>query len=95
MDRVTTTIKREFFRPIVAGEKRIEYRTIKDYWEKRFAKVSVPFRLRLINGMSKTAPECIVEVTRVRRNTRTGYFELHLGRIFEVKHWDRRRGVPK
>jgi hypothetical protein len=51
-DRITTTIEREWLAEIIAGTKKIEYRKVKPYWTKRFAKVSVPFELRLLNGMN-------------------------------------------
>ena len=38
-DRITTTIEREWLAEIIAGTKKIEYRQIKPYWTKRFAKV--------------------------------------------------------
>ena len=50
-DRITTTIEREWLAEIIAGTKKIEYRQIQPYWKRRFAKVSVPFELRLLNGM--------------------------------------------
>jgi hypothetical protein len=53
MDRITTTIKREWLSEIIEGTKKIEYREIKQYWEDKLAKVSIPFELRLINGMQK------------------------------------------
>ena len=40
MDTITTTIKREWLREIVAGRKRVEYREIKPYWERRFSQVA-------------------------------------------------------
>lgn len=94
MDKLTTTIKREFLRKIVARTKRVEYREIKPYWVKRLGSVSVPFKLRLINGMQRRTPEVTVVVTSVRRNSRTGYFELHLGRVAEVRNWDQVRERP-
>ena len=51
-DRIKTTIELKWLAQIVAGTKKIEYRQIKPYWTKRFAKVSVPFELRLLNGMN-------------------------------------------
>lgn len=62
---------------------------IKLYWTKRLDGVSRPFELRLINGMRARAPEVTVVVTRVRRNVSAGYFKLHLGKVAEVRHWDR------
>lgn len=95
MDKLTTTIKREWFREIVAGTKTVEYREIKPYWEQRLQGVTTPFRLRLINGMSLTAPEVTVEIGKVVRNRRNGTFDLHIVKIVEIKHWDRRRGEPR
>ena len=86
MQKLTTTIKREPLRQIVAGTKKIEYREIKPYWENRLAKYEVPFLLRLINGMSKDAPEATVEVTAVKKDRLNEVFELHLGRVLEVKN---------
>ena len=92
---LTTTIKRDWLREIVAARKTVEYREIKPYWEKRLAGVKPPFQLRLINGMSASAPEVTVEITKVVRNTRSGTFNLHIGRIVQVKNWDRRREQPR
>ena len=94
MDKITTTIKREWLREIAAGRKRIEYRAIKPYWTRRLGKVEAPFLLRLINGMQLKAPEVTVLVKRLRRNTRSGQFELHIGQVVKVRHWDRTRGQP-
>ena len=95
MDRLTTTIKREWLREIVAGRKRIEYREIKPYWSNRLSTVETPFLLRLINGMQANAPEVTVVVRRVRKNSRLGSFELHIGAIKAVRNWDRRREEPR
>jgi hypothetical protein len=86
MKTLTTTIKRQYLREIVAGTKKIEYREIKPYWDKRLANYEAPFLLRLINGMSKDAPEATVEVVKVKKNRWLGQYELHLGRIVEVKN---------
>jgi hypothetical protein len=90
MDKLTTTIKREWLREIVAGRKRTEFREIKPYWTRRLGQVRVPFVLRLINGMSPTAPEVSVIVTKVEKRTADRQYALRLGRIVAVKHWDRR-----
>jgi hypothetical protein len=94
VEKLTTTIKRRWLQEIVAGTKRIEYREIKPYWTERLGNVSVPFRLRLINGMSLTAPEVEVVVRRVRKNSRNRQYELHLGKILRVRHWNRRTQQP-
>lgn len=94
MQRITTTIKREWLREIVAGRKRVEYRELKPYWTKKLATVSPPFELHLINGMSKTAPRVLVIVRRLRTNRGTSRYELHLGKILRVQHWNRRTEQP-
>jgi hypothetical protein len=81
---LTTTIKRQFLAEIVEGTKLIEYREIKPYWTKKFRKISVPFNLRLINGMSKTAPEVTVLITTI---TKGKEWELHIGRVLAYKNW--------
>jgi hypothetical protein len=94
MHRITTTIKREFLAAIVAGRKKIEYRELKPYWTKKLEGVKAPFELHLVNGMSTNAPRVLVEVCRVRKDSRRNQYELHLGKILEVKHWNRRTERP-
>src|SRR5262245_9113368 len=95
MDKLTTTIKRQWLREIVARRKKVEYRDIKKYWTDRLNKVRTPFLLRLINGMVASTPEVTVRINRVRKNARSGNYELHIGRIVKVRHWDRRRERPR
>jgi hypothetical protein len=71
VDTLTTTIKREWLREIVAGRKGVEYRELKPYWIRKLATVRTPFLLRLINGMTPNAPDGTVLVTRITKNTRT------------------------
>jgi hypothetical protein len=94
MDTITTTIERRWFRGIVAKRKRVEYREIKAYWTRKLAGVRRPFFLRLINGMTPKAPEAIVVVTRVRKNSARKRYELHLGTVRRVLNWDRGREEP-
>ena len=92
MQTVTTTIKREWFRQIVAHHKTVEYRELKPYWTKRLSGIQVPFRLRLINGMRSDSPRLTVTVLKVRK--RNGNYELHLGRVSELVNWDRKTNQP-
>lgn len=94
MDRLTTTIKRQWLREIVAGTKKTEYRELKKYWTQRLARVGRPFELCLINGMSKTAPRVTVLITQVRKNRRTKQYELRIGKILSVANWNKRTGQP-
>lgn len=110
MQTLTTTIKRRWLSEIVAGTKRIEYREIKPYWIKRLvigesaqAFKPCPFKLRLINGMSKTAPEVTVRIDKVDIGRQPSdpdlydgeVFRLHIGRILSYKNWNKRRGKHK
>lgn len=91
LNKLTTTIKRQWLQEIVAGRKRTEYREIKPYWTKKLKQVQPPFLLRLINGMQHRAPEVTVLIDKVRKNTRRGDYELSIQRIVAVRNWDRRR----
>jgi len=92
-DRITTTIEREWLAQIIAGTKKIEYRQIKPYWTKRFAKVSVPFELRLLNGMNPPVPEVTVLISKITR--RGGEYRLHIKKVLNYKHWDKRMQRPE
>jgi hypothetical protein len=91
MDTLTTTIERKWLSKIVTRQKHIEYRAIKAYWIRRLSRVQIPFELRIINGMQPSAPEVTVVVKRVRKNSRSGNFELSLGEIVSVKNWTMNR----
>ena len=88
MQVLTTTIRKDPFVDILAGIKKIEYRELKQYWKDKLDKFDPPFLLRLINGMSKKAPELTVIVSKVKVNRAHRRFELHLGKVKEVKNWD-------
>jgi hypothetical protein len=95
---LVVNIKRQFFADILAMPRRkhIEYRDMSTYWERRLEKVGKPpFNIRLLNGMTPPVPEATVRVTKVVPNKRTGKYEIHLGRLLEVKNWDRRKECPK
>jgi hypothetical protein len=92
-------LKREFFASIVDGSKRIEYRTIKPYWTKRLRKLETPFVLVLRNGMRPPVPVVWVRIDRITpsphgKATR-GDYELHIGKVLKVEHWDRKGRCPK
>jgi hypothetical protein len=95
IDIITTTLMREYFGQIVSGTKRIEYREIKPYWTTRLKRVRTPFHLVLRNGMTPPIPVLTVRIDRVRPNRRIGAYELHIGRVVRVEHWDRRKRKPK
>src|SRR5512142_3150052 len=88
---LVVNIKRQYFAAILAlpCRQRIEHRRITDYWERRLEKVGKPpFNLRLLNGMTPPVPEATVRVMKVVRNASSQEFELHLGEVLSVAHWD-------
>jgi hypothetical protein len=94
-DRITTTIERQWLAEIIAGTKKIEYRQIKPYWTKRFEKVSMPFELRLLNGMNPPVPEVTVLIHKITKDRCAGVYQLHINKVLGFKHWNRRRQKPK
>ena len=94
MDTVTTTVCRETLREIAAGRQTVECLEIKPYWDRRLAKVRAPFRMRMINGMSRAAPEVTVEIARVSTNREKNRYEFHVARVVAVENWDRERERP-
>lgn len=94
MTTITTTIKREFLAAIIAGTKTIEYRERKPYWTERFKRISRPFRLRMINGMSKTAPEVTVLINHISVGLDTPYYECHIAKVLSYKNWNKKKGIP-
>ncbi len=94
---LVVNIKRQFFADILAQpcRKCIEYRDMSEYWERRLERVGKPpFNLRLLNGMTPPVPEATIRVTKVVRDKRAKTLEFHLGRVFFVKHWDRKKECP-
>jgi hypothetical protein len=94
-DRITTTIEREWLAKIINGTKKIEYRQIKPCWTERLAKVSLPFELRLLNGMNPPVPEVTVLINRITKDRRAGEYRLHIKKVLDFKHWDKQRQKPK
>jgi len=94
MDVLTMNIKRPFFSAIIAGTKRIEYRPRSPFWKRRIEPLEMPFKLRLLNGMTHPIPEAMVVVTRVTTDRARREYRLHLGRVMQVKRWNRRAQKP-
>lgn len=94
MDTLTMNIERQWFAAIVAGTKRIERRKMSPFWTSRIEPLRIPFKLRLMNGMSHPIPEAILVVNRVSRHRSVGEYRLYLGRLLQVRRWDRHRQKP-
>ena len=65
------------------------------YCTKRFARVSVPFELRLLNGMNPPVPEVTVLIHRITKDRRAGEYRLHIKKVLGFKNWDKRSQKPK
>ena len=94
---LVVNIEREPFADILSlpRRRRIEYRDMSEYWERRVKNVGKPpFNLRMLNGMTPPVPEATVRVTKVVRRKKRKTIELHLGKVLSVKHWDRKKECP-
>ena len=90
-------IKREFFAAILSQPRRkaVEYRDLTNYWLNRLDRVGpAPFNLRLLNGMLPPVPEATVRVEKVVIDKGSNVIELHLGRVIDIVHWDRKSEQP-
>jgi hypothetical protein len=94
MRKITTTIERQWLAEIIDGSKKVEYREIKPYWERRLAGITAPFVLRLINGMHAKAPEVTVLVGKVRMDRRNREYQLHIAKVLRHKNWNKRQRQP-
>lgn len=89
---LTLNIKKENFDPIIAGEKKVEFRELKQTTLNRYTYVDEadgkrylrPYDvLRLYVGYHKDRESALVEVTDITYD-KAGVIEYHLGRVLEV-----------
>lgn len=76
-------LHRKYFRAILEGTKKVEYREKTDYWTNRLTKRKYT-HVRFRNGYLKVAPEMIVELKRI--NETDDEYELRLGEIVSKKN---------
>jgi hypothetical protein len=76
-------LHREFFREILEGTKKVEYRDRTPYWENRLTNKKYT-HIRFRNGYLTVAPEMIVELKRIKKTD--DVYQLHLGEIVSKKH---------
>lgn len=76
-------LHREFFRAILDGSKKKEFRDRTDYWERRLTNKKYT-HVRFRNGYQTEAPEMIVELKRIKETDEC--YELHLGPIVKKKN---------
>ena len=95
MDALTMNIRRRFFAEIVAGTRKTAYRRKSPFWTRCIGPLATPFRLRLLNGMTRPVPEATVIVKRVTLGRNPPEYRLHLGSILSVKRWNRKGRRPR
>jgi hypothetical protein len=52
-------------------------------------------RTRLLNGMNPPVPEVTVLIHRIRKDHWAGEYRLHIKKVLNYKHWDKRRQKPR
>jgi len=72
------TLERKWFDQIFTGEKKIEYRQVTPYWEKRLEGKQFD-RVHFRNGYQKDSSWMIVECVKIER--KFGRYRIHLGQI--------------
>ena len=81
------TLLRKWFKQILAGTKKIEYREIKPYWTKRLFDINgngVKYDYIIFkNGYNKDCPVMKVEFLGIKKNKE---YEILLGKILEKKN---------
>jgi hypothetical protein len=65
------------------------------YWTVRLKRVKTPFRLILRNGMTPPIPVLTVRIDKIVTDRRRGEYQLHIGRVLKVEHWDRKTRKQK
>ena len=76
------TLEREWFDDIVRGVKKVEYRTLKDYWKTRLEGRTYDI-VRFRNGYATNAPQMDVEFLGVDK--RQNCYVIRLGKVLSVK----------
>lgn len=88
------TLKQEYFRQILTGRKKEEYREIKKYFIKKFEGNNEYTHIKFINGYNKTSPTMIVEFLGVEIKEinvdlfsgKQNVYAIKLGKIIETKN---------
>lgn len=101
MTTLHLTLKKKWFDMILSGEKKEEYREIKDYWTKRLVCCASPmiynkfYTITFKNGYSAKAPEIVVKLKSIKMGYGkeswgaqfgTSYYVLSLGEIISTKN---------
>ena len=100
MKTLHLTLKKKWFDMILSGEKKEEYREVKDYWCNRLEwvpsrEIIIYHVIKFRNGYSKNAPELTIECLGIERgkakpewsdNWQGEVFVIKLGKIIEINN---------
>jgi len=85
------TLKKKWFDMIASGEKREEYRELKDYWERRIENKTFD-AIQFRNGYAKNAPKLLIELKGIGIGVpvckqewgATGYDEVYILKLGNI-----------
>jgi hypothetical protein len=99
-------LTKKWFDLIKSGQKKVEYREIKEYWTKQLMPSPLKYidydEIHFKNGYSKNAPFMRVEfmgTMYAKKNEvdyldpNKSYYKILLGKILEVKNYDRKKRI--
>jgi ASC-1-like (ASCH) protein len=72
------TLHKKWFDEIKSGHKKIEYREIKPYWNRRLENRRYDY-IKFRNGYQSTSPVMTVECYGIEKTNQ--YYEIHLGDV--------------
>lgn len=78
--RLHLILYKKWFDEILSGNKKIEFREIKPYYDKRLNKDYD--EVMFVNGYGANRPFLIIEVNKITKSEQ--YYEIHLGKIKET-----------
>lgn len=91
MKTLTLPIKRFWFNQIIDGSKTVEYREIKQYWQDRLegdgGQIRQYDRIVFRVGYHKHCLWAIFECIDIVKNTKSGFYEITLGRRLAWSGW--------
>lgn len=76
---LTLRIQKYWLDEIMAGRKKTEYRDIKKYYESRIENKDITEVLFIV-GYAKDAKRVLYKVTKIKKNSSKGRYEIRLGK---------------
>lgn len=77
------TLEQVWFRAILANEKKVEYREVKDYWITRLRGKTFD-EVHFTNGYGKNKPFLVIECKEIIEDG--SLFNIHLGKILRTEN---------